>query len=211
MTSCSQCNAGAQQPILKSDSVVNFVQDDFARQVLGLAIGDSEDAFEARLTENALRYGLTLDGMPDRRQELNSPASDDVDLAQRSFSTDSHHTTSSSILTFDLSRSSQKTSDDISSTPSSFRRGSEVFSAKDHDSSLSSARTSAIRSATFPQLHLPSESTQSLPSSNHSTFLPSRNPRRSFIRGFSRLRPRRTVSTSSVQRSGPTICRGNCY
>jgi len=200
MTSCSQCNAGAQGHTLKSDSVVNFTQDDFARQVLGLAIGDSEDAFDARLREDARRCGLSIDDILDRSREENSPSSDEVDLPQRSFSTDSHHTMSSSILTFDLSRSSQKTSDDMSSTPSSFRRGSEGFSAKDHESPLSNMRNMSTRSATFSQPSSLSESTQSLPSSNDSAFSPIKNPRRGFMRGLSRLRPRRTISISSVQR-----------
>jgi len=201
MTSCSQSTPGAQRQPPKSDSVVNFTEDDFARQVLRLAIGDSEDAFNARLVEDAHRFGLPVDDILDRPRDTHSPSSEELDVPSRSFSTDSHQTNSSSVLTFDLSKASQKTSEDICSSPTSLRRGSEVSSVKDHTSRLWDTRAKAVRASTFSGSTSFLDSTQSLPISNDTVFPAGRNPRRAFIRGLSRLRPRRTNSVSSVQRS----------
>lgn len=202
MTSCSQCTPGALRHPSKSDSVVNFTEDDFARQVLRLAIGDSEDAFNARLLEDAQRFGLSVDDIFDQPRDTYSPSSEDLEVPPRSHSTDSHQTNASSIVTFDLSKGSQNKLENICASPSDFRHSSDVSSAKDHASRLWSVRNKAVRSSTFSGSTLFSDSTQSLPSSSDTNLSARRNPRRAFLRGLSRLRPRRTHSVSSIQRSG---------
>ncbi|GAB7336983.1 hypothetical protein MBLNU457_g2403t1 [Dothideomycetes sp. NU457] len=194
MTSCSQCTPGAQRQPRKSDSVVNFTDDDFARQVLRLAIGDTEDAFNARLVEDAHRCGLPVDDIFDPPRDTHSPSSEEVETPPRSLSTDSHHTNSSSIVTFDLSKGSQKTLEDIYSSPSGFRRGSDVSTAKHYDSRLWSVRTKAVRSSTFSGSTSFSDSTQSLPSSDDTGLSARRNPRRAFMRVIAR-----NVSTTILE------------
>ena len=189
----SSFNQGSTHPAPpKSDSVIDSVSADFAREVLWLPEGDTQDEYDARLVREAKGCGIAIPEQiaPSSEQRpshtiLRSPSRGSVDS----------RSSSSSAQTFDLSKSSRAVSLRRKPTQAYHRRGSETStSAKDYDSVLSNARSS--RSANGSPPATASLSSHSLPirtSNEH-------GPRKHLIRGLSRLKLRRADSGGSVKK-----------
>ena len=203
MTSVSEACAPQSRPSTL-DAVVDTADDDFARQVLQLAHGDTEDAYHARIASFAIEHGVSEPSStaPARPAQLSPSAS----YTRRSNSTDSQASVESS-LTFDLSKRSNRVSARAVHPSQDRRRGSAASaSTRDYDSSKSDARSSANTSFAPSHPTTPSQSTVSRPTPpTHST-----STWKTLIRGLSRLRLRRADSANSVTKlySAPCYQRG---
>lgn len=170
---------------------VDLPGDDFAQQVLQLTSGEHEDVYDAKIMSKAKEYGVSLPTVVAAKSAPFAPA---AVQNRRSISTDSQESGLSN-LTFDLSKPAETPRADKASVLWSNRRGSTTSSSlKDHDSVLDRVRSNARRSLNLSPPSTPPRTSSSFFSETHTE--PS--PRRNLMRGFSRLRLRRTESANSL-------------
>lgn len=174
------------------------MDDDFAREVLRLAQGQTVECYDNQVKHQAQLLGISLPA--EKLNDNSKPTSTTtyISQARRSLSNESQASQSTG-LTSNLSRTSREHEALLYPTPrSSDRRisGTSV-SIKDYDSILSHAKHDYHRlSLNFSPPATPSPSTFSLPLSSSRES----SPRRHLIRSLSRLRlHRRSGSSSSVK------------
>lgn len=192
----------------KSDSVLNLptptptfndtATDDrsFAREVLRLVNGQTEDAYEESLRNQAKEYGASLLANQCHNQSKPNSTLTASTHPRRSTSADSQASRSTG-LTSNFSRTSK---DQVFGRITVSRQSNRSsLSIKDYDSILSHAqphrRLSLNLSSPATQPQTPSQSTFSLPLDTP----PESSSRKHLIRGLSKLKLRRTDSSSSLK------------
>lgn len=176
----------AEEPFLPS-------ADDFALRVLQLAPGEDEAVYDARLALQAKDYGVSTTTASSPKSPFLATASKHT---RRSTSTGSQESGLSN-LTFDIGKPAERTPLSKLYDLTSERRGSATSSSfKDHDSVLGRVRFNGRRSLNLSPPPTP-------PQTSPLSFMTARaesSPRRNLMRGLSRLKLRRTESTSGLQK-----------